>query len=270
MVREKQKLHIDDHDGLLYRKTASRSQLLLPKKFHELVYKELHEDMGHLGVERVLTLVRDCSYWPHMQRDREHQITQVCSCLKYKRPNRPTRARLTNITTTYPFELVSIDFLHLEKCKGGFEYILVVMDHFTRFAQAYVCKDQSAKTAADKIYGDFMLKFGFCTRLHHDMGKEFENKLFAKLGEYSGVKGSTTIPYHPMGNGQVERFNRTLLAMLRNLPETVKTDWKVSLAKVVHSYGLLLYTQRFHFLLFGRNPRLPIDLMFGLNAKDQS
>lgn len=194
----------------------------------------------------------------------------MCSCLKYKRPNRPIRARLTNITTTYPFELGSIDFIHLEKCKGGFEYILVVMNHFTRLAQTYVCKDQSAKTPADKIYGDFMLKFGFCTRLHHDMGKEFENKLFAKLGEYSGVKGSTTIRYHPMGNGQVERFNGTLLAMLRNLPETVKTDWKASLAKVVHTYGLLLYTQRFHFLLFGRNPRLPIDLMFGLNAKDQS
>lgn len=116
-----------------------------------------------------------------------------------------------------------------------------------------------------------MLRFGFPTRLHHDQGKEFKNKLFAKLEEYSGVKGSRTTPYHPQGNGQVKRFNRTQ-AMLRNLPEAAKADWKSSLAKVVHAYnctrseatGYAPYS-----LLFSHNPRLPIDLMFGLTAKDQ-
>lgn len=264
-AREKNKLCFGE-DGILYRKTMTRHQLVLPKEFIQLVYKELHEEMGHLGVERTVALIRDRFFWSWMQGDVEHHITKVCSCLKRKRPNKPTRAPLNSVVTTYPFEMVSIDYLHLESCKGGYEFILVVMDHFTRFAQAYACTNKAAKTAAEKIFGDFALKFGFPTKLHHDLGKEFQNKLFAQLEGYCGIQGSRTTPYHPQGNGQVERFNRTLLVMLRNLTEKAKSDWKSSLAKVIHVYNCTRNDATgfapYH-LLFGRNPRLPIDIMFG-------
>ena len=113
-----------DSEGVLRRNNGKQSQIVLPKKFHRLVYRELHEEMGHLGADRVLELARERFYWPHMQRDIEHLIGRVCRCLKQKHPSIQSRAPLQPIVTTAPFELIGVDFMHLEKSSGGYEYIL--------------------------------------------------------------------------------------------------------------------------------------------------
>lgn len=65
-------------DGVLRRRTSRREQLLLPKAYHPLVFKELHQDMGHLGVERTLDLIREWFCWPQMNKDVEHFVSKVC------------------------------------------------------------------------------------------------------------------------------------------------------------------------------------------------
>ncbi|KAL1278521.1 hypothetical protein QQF64_025194 [Cirrhinus molitorella] len=267
LARELDKLEVDVH-GVLWRKTTHRKQLVLPDKNKITVLRALHDQMGHQGTDRTISLIRDRFFWPYMQREIE-QYVMSCMCLKQKKPNRETRTLLVSITSTHPFELVSVDFLHLDKCKGGYEYILVIVDHFTRFAQAYPTTSKSGKVVADKIFNDYALKFGFPMRIHHDQRGEFENQLFSQLSKYCNVAGSRTTPYHPQGNGQVERFKRTLLQMLKTLTDKDKTDWKNSLNKLIFAYNCTR-TEVTGFspfyLLYGRSPRLPVDTLFNLQG----
>ena len=146
-------------------------------------------------------------------------------------------AELVNITSSQPMALLCIDFLSLERSKGGHEHILVVTDHFTRYAQAFPTRNQLAKTTAKILFENFVVHYGFPARIHSDQGRNFESSLIKELCSLAGVHKSRTTPYHPMGNGMVERFNQTLLKMLGTLEDHQKQDWKSYVAPLVHAYN---------------------------------
>ena len=182
-----------------------------------------------------------------------------------KKPNIIETAPLETIETTHPLELISIDFMHLDKCKGGFQYAMVVTDNFTKYCQIYATRTKSTKAAADKVFNHFILEFGFPERLHSDQGGEFTSKLFRELQRLAEIRPSTTTPYHPQGNGQTERMNRTVCNMLKSLSEPAKKDWKSHLPKLAFAYNSTINKSTGFspmYLMFGRESRLGIDSMF--------
>ena len=260
--------HLVLRRGVIYRKTTldgeAKHQLVLPTKFHETALRGVHDDMGHLGQERGIQLLRERFYWPKMERDLNQWIRGCDRCLRRKTPME--RAPLVNIVTYQPLELVCMDYLTLESSVGGLQNVLVITDHFTKYALAIPTKNQTAKTTAEAFMKHFVLHYGFLQRIHSDQGGSFENKLIAELCSMAGIEKSRTTPYHAMGNGQCERFNRTLLGLLGTLEPKKKPEWSKHIDALVHAYNCTKHDASGFspfYLMFGRKPRLALDVIFG-------
>lgn len=146
------------------------------------------------------------------------------------------------------------------------ENVLVITDVFSKYTQAVPTRDQRALTVAQVLLHEWFYRFGVPGRLHSDQGRSFESSLIEQLCCLYGVKKSRTTPYHPAGNGQCERFNRTLHNLLRTLPVSQKRNWTTCLPQVVYCYNTTPHQSTGEspfFLMFGQEPRLPVDFLLG-------
>ena len=268
-VRKKGEFKI--RKGVLYRKLKTGfhqpgvMQLVLPQKYRILALHGCHNDVGHPAHRRTLFILQDRFYWPRMSEECKQHITTCPRCLAFKSPQ--DQAPMESIECTRPLELVHMDYLTIEDRRGQNVNILVMTDHFTRFAQAYVTTSQTAKVTAKTIWERFIAYYGFPEAFLSDQGRNFESNLIAELCLLADVKKIRTTPYHPMTNGQCERFNRTLISMIGTLKPREKSNWKEYVKPLVFAYNATRHeTTGFspYYLMFGRNPRLPIDVTFGI------
>ena len=267
---------------ILYRKTYTDNssskkiqwQLVVPKAYRSRALAGCHDDVGHQGRMRTLSLLRERFFWPGMQTEAIQHVLKCTRCLRRKTPSHV--APLQPIHVIQPLELVHMDYLSLEPSKGNIENVLVITDHFTRYALAYPSKTQTAQATARILWDNFICHYGFPEKFISDQGRNFESDLIKELCKIAGVQKLHTTPYHPQGNGQCERFNSTLCNMLGTLSEEEKSDWKSYLGCMTHAYNCTKHastTYSPYYLMFGRHPRLPIDVELGLpksNSGDNS
>ena len=127
---------------------------------------------------------------------------------------------------------------------------------------------QTAKVTAKVLWHNFICHYGFPEKFISNQGRNFESQLIADLCKFAKVKKIRTSPYHPMINGRCERFNRTLCDMLGTLEIEEKADWKAFLHTLTHAYNCTRNSSTGFspfYLMFGRHPRLPVDVVFGIH-----
>ena len=266
-------------DGILYRRVFSGNdierlttyQIVLPRHLFKTVMKGCHDQAGHQGRDRTISLVRERFYWDTLYKDTTEYVANCPRCLRRKAKQH--KAPLQPFFASQPMEIIHLDHLSLEPCKGQFESVLVVTDHFTRYAQAYEVKNQTAQTTAKTLWKEFLRHYGFPQKILTDQGTGFESDLFAELLSITNTEKLRTTSYHPQTNGQCERFNSTLMNMLGTMSDSQKKDWKSHLLTMCHAYNSTQHAVTGyspHYLMFGRHPRIPLDYQMGIDRDNLS
>ena len=264
-------------NGVLCRKfresrgASAITQIVLPSPLRSKVLSHLHS--GHLGVKRTLEKVKERFYWPSYVADVECFVRECEQCQRRNPPNPLPRAPFETIKANHPFQIVTWDIMGpLPTSETGFKYILVVTDVFTKWVEAFPLKSTGAETLATVFVDEVVSRFGVPSQLHSDQGANFCSAIIDAMCRQLGIERSRTTAYHPQGNGQVERFNRTLESMLAKVVNDNQKDWDKHLPRALFAYRTSLHeTTKFtpFFLNFGRSPSLPVDIMLGRKPQEE-
>ncbi|KAJ8353404.1 hypothetical protein SKAU_G00209710 [Synaphobranchus kaupii] len=262
-------------DGLLYRRWQAPGrgsdilQLLVPRALRPDVLRLVHGSVGagHFGNNKTLHRLRGKFHWPGCRHDVELHVHCCDSCTAQKGPSQRSRAPLQQHLVGAPMERVGVDVLGpFPVTDSGNRYILVAMDYFTKWPEAFAIPDQSAATTAERLVEEMFTRFGAPAELHSDQGRNFESQLMAEVCKRLGVTKTRTTPLHPQSDGLVERFNRTLATQLAILASQHQRDWDRHLPLVLWAYRSAVQESSQltpAALMFGRELRTPVDLVFG-------
>ena len=169
-------------------------------------------------------------------------------------------------------ERVHIDILGpFPESERGNKYVLVVVDQFTKWVEAYALPDQGAETTARALVFEFIVRYGAPLTIHTDQGRNFESELFRRICSLFEITKTRTTPYHPASNGQVERFNRTVLQMLRSYVRQDQRDWDVYLPLVTAAYRAAPHASTGftpNHMMFGREVRMPGDMVMDESSNE--
>lgn len=192
-----------------------------------------------MGKNKTLMRLKQSLYWYNMNQDSDEYVRSCGVCNINKRPNVKPRASLQSFHAGHPMERVHLDSLGpFNTCALGNNYVLVMVDQFSKWVDLAALPDQSAMKVAWQFVLHFIVTFGFPLEIFTEQGKNFDSNLFKALCDVLQIAKRRTTPCHPSPNGQVERYNRTILQMIRYCIEKKPEFWDRDLpllAMTLHS-----------------------------------
>lgn len=129
-----------------------------------------------------------------------------------------------------------MDVIQFPRSSSGNQYAVVFVDYLTKWPEVFPVPDQTVATIAKLLVEEIVSRHGVPSEILSDRGKAFMSALMSEVQELLGSHRVNTTAYHPPTDGLVERFNRTLTAMLAKTTERGDNDWDQLLPFVLFAY----------------------------------
>jgi hypothetical protein len=241
---------------------------LLVPKYEEKVslVRQMHEDLGHFGEQRTLVEVQRRYFWHNRTKDVKAIVRgcQQCQLVRNSGSIRSGDEQLKNIRVCDLFHRVALDTVGpLPEIKSGNKYILVAIDHYSKWCEVKAVANHGAKMVVKFLEDEIICRYGVPKFVLTDNGGEWAAEFDVMCRDYA-IQHQRTAPQWPQCNGMAERMIKTIkhgITVLAATPANMDC-WDQQLAKVLFGYRCGIQTStRFSpfMILIGRTPRLRVD-----------
>ena len=248
-------------------------RLYVPSHMTHLVIRQYHDDNGHPGCQRLFHTIKQKYYWPNMFKELHQYVNQcvMCQTRNLTAIRSPTSPEV--VVPPYPFSVMSIDVCGpYARTLSGNRYIICFADIYTGYIEAFASPDKSSDSIVHLLLNEMYSRYSCPLRIITDNGSEFTSAAFTETLKELNIDHVKTTTYHPAANGMNERSHATINNILSKTVQNNVQQWDVHL-------NLTLAAMRFstsetsktspYFLLFNRDPVLPIDNLLQPRRKYQ-
>lgn len=242
-----------------------RHRLYVPDTQRHQLLRIAHDDPiygGHFGVKKTRNKLIDY-YWPQMTLSIEEYIASCSLCQRNKNPKGPKYGLLQPIPVSDIFERIHLDIVGPTKeSYSENRYIITAIDCLSRFGFARARPEVKTEDIIRFLQEEIFAVHGPPAQITTDNGPQFKSAQFENFVRKLGIKHSNTCTYHPQANGVDERFNGTLVKIIKSYTSSHQQDWDRQIV-----WALKLYNStenestkfKPYTVLYGKEPRNPLN-----------
>jgi transposase InsO family protein len=255
-------------DNMLMRKSSPPVPYVPKGRLRSDIMKIYHDtpaNGAHFVRNKTTQKIKQRYFWPNMISDIRNYVKSCIPCLQNNHLRQKPPGMLKPIKPPEGvWQLLTMDFHGpiTPTTKDGNKYIISLTDVLSKFVITKAVRDCTASTAARFITEEVILKYGTPKCILTDNGTHFTASIMSELFKKIGVTHLYSTPYHPMTNGQIERYNATMDSKIAALSNEKRTNWDEQLQYVTFNYNTNIHTTTGETpfeMMYGRSPILPFD-----------